>query len=88
MRSSKLVHISEYNAVEQSGGSWLHDDGEIFWYNKEGEVHREDGPAVIYPDGRVEWWWHDDEYPFYEWLEETPLSLSDEEKLLLRLCYG
>lgn len=27
------------------------------WYH-EGELHRDEGPAVIYPDGRQEWWWN------------------------------
>ena len=26
------------------------------WYNKEGEEHREGGPAVIWPNGREEYW--------------------------------
>lgn len=25
------------------------------YYNDEGDLHRDDGPAVIYPDGRLEW---------------------------------
>ena len=28
------------------------------WKNKKGEFHREDGPAVIYNNGIVEWWWN------------------------------
>ncbi|CAB4196751.1 hypothetical protein UFOVP1290_271 [uncultured Caudovirales phage] len=29
--------------------------GNKYWY-LEGELHREDGPAVEYPDGTKEWW--------------------------------
>ena len=36
------------------------------WY-KSGKYHRDDGPAVIYPDGRQEWYkegkWHRDDGP-------------------------
>ena len=28
--------------------------GVIYWY-VEGMYHREDGPAIIYPDGKVSW---------------------------------
>jgi hypothetical protein len=30
-------------------------DGTQMWY-RNGELHREDGPAVIYADGHQEWW--------------------------------
>ena len=30
-------------------------DGQINWYLKD-QTHREDGPAVIWPDGRKEYW--------------------------------
>ena len=26
------------------------------WYNEDGQLHRERGPAVIWPDGAEEWW--------------------------------
>ena len=31
-------------------------DGTTEWRNEAGDLHREDGPAVIYPHGRREWW--------------------------------
>jgi hypothetical protein len=31
------------------------DEGTIF-YRVNGQLHREDGPAVIHPDGGKEWW--------------------------------
>jgi len=30
--------------------------GNKFWRNKNGELHRLDGPAVEYSDGHKEWW--------------------------------
>ena len=32
------------------------DDGFIYYYNHEGLLHRENGPAAIGPDGRHEWY--------------------------------
>ena len=33
-----------------------HRNGTIEHFNENNHWHREDGPAVIYPDGRKEWW--------------------------------
>ena len=32
------------------------EDGTIRWYNEDGELHREDGPAIEYADGDKEWY--------------------------------
>ena len=85
--SNRDYHIKKYAAVEQSDGSWLHDDGDVYWYNEEGYLHREDGPAVISSDGGVvEWWLNGNYYYVDDWLIE--LNKSDECKMMLRLCYG
>ncbi len=34
-------------------------DGPQIWKNEKGELHREDGPAVIFPNGRKEWYIND-----------------------------
>ena len=34
----------------------IDDNGDQFWYNKDGKFHRTDGPAVIWADGDQEWW--------------------------------
>ena len=34
----------------------VYDNGDIYWRNQEGQLHREDGPAVEYADGSKEWW--------------------------------
>jgi hypothetical protein len=34
-------------------------EGFIYWF-KEGKLHREDGPAVIYPGGIKECWYYND----------------------------
>ena len=89
--TSKINHINDHDAVEQSDGSWLHNDGDVYWYNERGDTHREDGPAILRPDRpyigsrKVDWFLYDQLYTFDEWLKLTPIS--DEEKMLLRLRY-
>jgi hypothetical protein len=45
--------------------------GDRRWYNSEGELHREDGPAIEYIDGSREWWvngeLHRTDGPAREW---------------------
>jgi len=84
--NNREVHIIEFGAVEQSDGSWLHNDGDKYWYNDEGAVHRDDGPAFIEPEGCVYWYLKDQRYSFDNWLNVLPIS--DEEKMLLRLQYA
>tara|TARA_B110000238_G_scaffold100411_1_gene109424 strand:- start:909 stop:1175 length:267 start_codon:yes stop_codon:yes gene_type:complete len=85
--SNRDYHIKKYAAIEQSDGSWLHDDGDVYWYNEVGYLHREDGPACIYFNGGgVEWWLNGNYYFVDDWLIE--LNKSDECKMMLRLQYG
>ena len=34
----------------------VYSNGDIYWHNKEGLFHREDGPAVEYPNGSKHWY--------------------------------
>ena len=34
------------------------EDGTVEWLDDYGLTHREDGPAIVKPDGEKEWWWH------------------------------
>lgn len=34
----------------------VHPNGDTYWYNEKGQIHREDGPAVIRFNGDKEWW--------------------------------
>ena len=83
--NARDMHIirSSY-AVEQPDGSYLHNDGDIFWYNEVGQRHRKDGPAVIKSDGEIYWYFNGREYKFDDWLK---LNKTDEQKMLLRLRY-
>lgn len=64
------------------------------WYGN-GELHREDGPAVEYPDGRKSYWLKGKRYTKEEWLykctksrlkkdgmDDTDLDLMDQLGLL------
>jgi hypothetical protein len=94
--SNKTSHIRHYGAEEQADGSWLHNDGDVYWYNDKGDVHRADGPAVIrhdqnpnnaYPNdwSKLSWRFNGAAYEFNAWLKVT--TVTDEQKLLLRLQY-
>ena len=45
------------------------------WY-KNGSIHRDDGPAIIYPSGYMAWYrhnrWHRDDGPARVWPNITP----------------
>ena len=89
--SNRDYDIDEFAAKEQSDGSYLNVYGETTWYNELGQLHREDGTAIIYPDGSVSWSLSRTRslfrtyYTFADWLIE--LDVSDEEKMILRLRY-
>jgi hypothetical protein len=56
------------------------------WYtDHNGSFHCDDGPAIIYPDGDMDWYWHGSQMSFKTWLTVT--LITDEAKLLLRLQY-
>jgi len=85
--SSKASDMDIYGAVEQSDGSYIDRNNEITWYNAHEQMHREDGPAIIYDgSGDVEWWLNDAPYTFNEWC--IALNKTDEQKMLLRLRYA
>jgi hypothetical protein len=87
--SSRINHINDYDAIEQPDGSWLHDDGDVYWYNELGEIHRDDGPAILRPYMEytcVDWFFNDEEYSLEGWLYLS--TIPDEDKMLLKLQYG
>ena len=76
-----------HGAMEQTNGSWLHADGDIYYYNSVGQVHREDGPAIVeYPYNTEHWYIYGQEYSFNKWLNILPLP--DKEKMILKLRYS
>ena len=85
-KSSRDRDILDFAAVQQPDGSYFDRSGTISWYNEVGQLHKVDGPAIIYPDGcGVDWCLNGDIFQFAEWL--IKLNKPDECKMLLRLQY-
>jgi hypothetical protein len=59
----------------------LDQDGDMIWTDSEGRWHREDGPAIIYPDGHVNWFYHG-------WLHREDGPAVDESYDLRWYVYG
>jgi hypothetical protein len=68
---SVILHHKEF-----TGGTIYDDD--CIW-------HREDGPAIIWPDGRVAWYINGREYSWKQWI--ALVDLTDEELFLLKMAY-
>ena len=51
------------------------EEGTVKWYNENGQLHREDGPAVEYADGGRQWYLNDqlhrEDGPAIEWANGT-----------------
>jgi hypothetical protein len=86
MRSTMDFDIDKLDALEQSDGSYVDRDGCITWYNELGQLHREEGPALILPDGKKWWYLNETLYSFDNWCIE--LNKSDEARMMLRLSYA
>jgi hypothetical protein len=56
------------------------------WYLHD-ELYRVDGPAIEWADGTKLWYLNNEYYKFDAWLEANN-SISNEEKLMLKLTYG
>ena len=59
----------------------------IRYYNSCGKRHREDGPAIVYSDGRKFWFLNGESMPFEKYLHINT-TLTKEEKSLLILKYS
>jgi hypothetical protein len=87
MRNSRDVAIQTCGAVIQQNGSYITLKKIILWFNEHGQLHRENGPAIIYPNSRPMFYYNDHPISsFNEWIKLTPIS--DESKMLLRLQYA
>lgn len=61
------------------------ENGDVCYRNEQGQLHREDGPAVERADGTREWYLNDQHYAFSKWLEHA--NLSNTQKVCLVLQY-
>jgi hypothetical protein len=74
-------------ATQQEDGSWLHNDGDVYWYNELSTTHREDGPAIIRSCGKIFLFYLNGRpYEFEEWCAK--IDIDEDIKLMLRLQYG
>jgi hypothetical protein len=83
--SHRFYSIKYLKATQLPDGSYIDPDGNIRWFNEEGEHHREDGPALIFHNAGVRWRLNGSNYSFNAWCEK--INISDEHKLLLTLQY-
>jgi hypothetical protein len=83
--SSRDFAINQLHAIKHDNGSYIDYHDTQRWYNDIGELHRDDGPAVVYPDGGAYWYLYGGIHSLNTWLKLT--SITDEQKLLLRLQY-
>lgn len=55
-------------------------------YDDDEQLHCSTGPAIIFENGKPEYWLHGDKYDFDKWCEKT--NKSYHEKCELVLTYG
>jgi hypothetical protein len=60
--------------------------GNKFWYDTDGKLHRDDGPAIERANGRKSWYLHKKCISFDEWLDKV--NIPDEAKVMMKLKYG
>ena len=57
-KSFKAANSYDFKILKNGGHMYL-DPDERTWYNQNGHRHREDGPAIEYPDGQAAWYLND-----------------------------
>jgi len=67
-------------------GKHIHPDGDVVYYVS-GMLHRTDGPAVLYTDGKTEWWLRGSRVSTIKEYRFT-VNITDEEMASLVLKYG
>tara|TARA_B110000238_G_C15948575_1_gene362191 strand:+ start:115 stop:402 length:288 start_codon:yes stop_codon:yes gene_type:complete len=67
------------------GPAVVRTDGINIWYLN-GDLHRTDGPSVDRPDAVTRFHLYGCAYTFDEWIGRS--SLTDEEKVMMKLQYG
>lgn len=58
-------------------------DGTKVWFD-DGECHKDDGPAIIYPGGGLFWYFKGECLTFDKWLKE----LEPESAVMMKMKYG
>ncbi len=70
-------------------GKYTDPDGTQRWF-KDGKLHREDGPAIIWPSGYQEWYKDGKEITddIIKWAKDRDIdlnNLSDDDKMVLKI---
>jgi hypothetical protein len=60
--------------------------GEKRWVDSNGYLHRDDGPAIEWPDGDNWWYLYDQRLSFDGWLDKV--DISDKDKVIMKLKHG
>ena len=72
---NKIINLDRYDYPETDS------NGSKIWKNKEGQVHRTDGPAIIYADGTqvyyIEGQWHRTDGPAVIYPDGTEFYLQN-----------
>jgi hypothetical protein len=91
--NDRAINISKYDAVLLPDGSYLNMNGSIHWFDEAGRFHNEQGPSIIHLSNLssmhllpVQWHLHGVRLSLKLWLLRS--TISDEEKMLLRLQYA
>lgn len=53
--------------MNEGSTPYVDEDGDVFWKNKEGKLHRIGGPAIEWANGGGEWWINGKHYTEQEW---------------------
>ena len=56
LNDDRILNYEGTWSIEVSSRRVVDGDGDIWYYNEDGELHREDGPAVVYRDGTKFWY--------------------------------
>ena len=82
-----IPRIDEINPCYMPDGHWIDRSGDEVWI-KDGNYYRVDGPAIIYANGRMDWFINNWFYrSIDDWLEANN-EITDSQKVLIKLKYG
>jgi hypothetical protein len=84
MGSMREVVTRLTDAVLHPDGSYRTSDGDVYWFNRAGDLHSEEGPTCLATDGPT-WWLNGIHYSFEDWIKLA--TIPDEDKMMLRLQY-
>jgi hypothetical protein len=88
MSTQLSYDIKVYDAVKQDDGSYLDMFETVLWYNEQGMIHNESGPALITHDGICEWWIDGIQYSFDDWCVKLDKNIDEYASLIINYGTG